>query len=69
MVGGFSAVTHTAGIAMLLLGAFLLLLARYRALEIGVASGTLVFAKRSIELDALSRVDELREAALTSRSA
>jgi len=69
MVGGFSAGMHAAGIAMLLLGAFLLLLARYRALEIGVASGTLVFAKRSIELDALSRIDEVREAALTSRSA
>lgn len=42
-------------------GAIIALLARYRALEIGVASGTIVFAKRSLELDTLSRIDEARE--------
>jgi hypothetical protein len=56
-------------VIFLLVGALLILLARFRALEIGVASGTLVFAKRSIELDALSRIDEIRAAAITSRSA
>jgi hypothetical protein len=42
-------------------GAIVALLARYRALEIGVASGTVMFAKRSLELDTLSRIDEARE--------
>ncbi|MEY2714524.1 MAG: domain 2 [Planctomycetota bacterium] len=42
-------------------GIIMILLARYRALEIGVASGTIVFAKRSLELDTLSRIDEIRE--------
>ena len=42
-------------------GILFALLARYRALEIGVASGTIVFAKRSLELDTLSRIDEIRE--------
>lgn len=42
-------------------GILFVLLARYRALEIGVASGTIVFAKRSLELDTLSRIDEIRE--------
>ncbi len=68
-LGGFSAIAHTQGVIFLLVGALLILLARFRALEIGVASGTLVFAKRSIELDALSRIDEIRAAAITSRSA
>ena len=68
-LGGFSAIAHTQGVILLLVGALLILLARFRALEIGVASGTLVFAKRSIELDALSRIDEIRAAAITSRSA
>jgi len=57
-----------AALPMPVVGILLVLLARYRALEIGVASGTLVFAKRTLELDTLSRIDELREAALTSRS-
>ena len=43
------------------IGVLVVLLARFRALEIGVASGTLVFAKRSLELDTLSRIDEVRE--------
>ncbi len=68
-LGGVSALAHTLGVALLLVGALLIVLARFRALEIGVASGTLVFAKRSIELDALSRIDEIRAAAITSRSA
>jgi hypothetical protein len=42
-------------------GAIIAILARYRALEIGVASGTVMFAKRSLELDTLSRIDEARE--------
>jgi len=57
-----------AGLPLTVVGILLVLLARYRALEIGVASGTLVFAKRTLELDTLSRIDELREDALTSRS-
>lgn len=43
------------------IGGVIVLLARYRALEIGVASGTILFAKRSLELDTLSRIDEARE--------
>jgi hypothetical protein len=43
------------------IGILLVLLARYRALEIGVASGAILFAKRSLELDTLSRIDEARE--------
>jgi hypothetical protein len=42
-------------------GSLIALLARYRALEIGVASGPIIFAKRSLELDTLSRIDEIRE--------
>lgn len=42
-------------------GSLIALLARYRALEIGVASGAIIFAKRSLELDTLSRIDEIRE--------
>jgi hypothetical protein len=42
-------------------GILFVLLARYRALEIGVASGAIFFAKRSLELDTLSRIDEIRE--------
>lgn len=42
-------------------GSLIALLARYRALEIGVASGSIIFAKRSLELDTLSRIDEIRE--------
>lgn len=42
-------------------GVVLILLARYRALEIGVASGAIIFAKRSLELDTLSRIDEVRD--------
>lgn len=43
------------------IGILLALLARYRALEIGVSSGTILFAKRSLELDTLSRIDDARE--------
>lgn len=48
--------------ALVLMGVGLLmaLLSRYRALDIGVPSGTIVFAKRSLELDTLSRIDEVR---------
>ena len=49
-------------------GLLIVLLARYRALEIGVASGTIVFAKRSLELDTLSRIDEVRERRLAHLS-
>lgn len=52
------------GIVIMAIGVLAILLARFRALEIGVASGTLVFAKRSLELDTLSRIDEVREARL-----
>lgn len=48
-------------LALVGVGLVVVLLARYRALEIGVASGTIVFAKRSLELDTLSRIDEVRE--------
>ena len=50
------------------IGVILILLARLRALEIGVASANLIYAKRSLELDTLARIDEAREAAITSRS-
>ena len=50
--------------ALIGVGALTVLLSRFRALEIGVASGTIVFAKRSLELDTLSRIDEVREAHL-----
>lgn len=47
-------------LALIAIGVVVILLARYRALEIGVASGTIMFAKRSLELDTLSRIDEVR---------
>ena len=58
----------SAALPFIVVGILLVLLARYRALEIGVASGTLVFAKRALELDALSRIDELRDARLAHLS-
>ena len=50
------------------IGVILILLARLRALEVGVASANLIYAKRSLELDTLARIDEARDAAITSRS-
>lgn len=50
------------------IGVILILLARLRALEIGVASANLIYAKRSLDFDTLARIDEAREAAITSRS-
>jgi len=58
----------SAALPFVVVGILLVLLARYRALEIGVASGTLVFSKRALELDALSRIDELRDARLAHLS-
>ena len=50
------------------IGVILILLARLRALEIGVASANIIYAKRSLDFDTLARIDEAREAAITSRS-
>jgi len=59
---GFTIPTiQPAALVFLGVGIMVGLLARYRALEIGVASGTIFFAKRSLELDTLSRIDEIRE--------
>jgi len=42
-------------------GAMLVILSRYRALELSVASGSIPFGKAALESDAISRIDELRE--------
>ena len=55
-------------LALVGVGLVVVLLARYRALEIGVASGTIMFAKRALELDTLSRIDEIRERRLAHLS-
>ena len=55
-------------LVLIAIGVVAILLARYRALEIGVASGTIMFAKRSLELDTLSRIDEIRERRLAHLS-
>lgn len=62
---GFAMPTiEPAALVFVAIGIIMVLLARYRALEIGVASGTIMFAKRSLELDTLSRIDEIRESRL-----
>ena len=53
---------------IVLLGITVMLFARFRAISIGVASGTLVFATRSLDLDTVSRIAKAREQSLTSGS-
>lgn len=46
------------------IGGVFIALSRYRALELGVASASIPFGKAALESDAISRIDELREAAI-----
>lgn len=50
------------------IGGILVVLSRYRALEFGVASGSVPFGKAGLESDAISRIDELRERAIQRRN-
>jgi GYF domain 2 len=51
------------GAFLLALGALMLILSRARVLELRVASGSVRFAKRHVDFDALHRIDEVRAAA------
>ena len=48
----------------LAVGAMLVILSRFRALELGAASASIPFGKAQLESDAISRIDELRERAI-----
>lgn len=50
------------------LGGMLIALARYRALEFGVASRSVPFGKASLESETITRIDSLREASIQRRS-
>ena len=66
--GAYGLAPNIVAVPLVAIGVILILLARLRALEIGVASANIIYAKRSLDFDTLARIDEAREAAITSRS-
>lgn len=50
------------------LGGMLVVLSRYRALELAVASGSVPFGKAALESETISQIDSLREASIQRRS-
>jgi hypothetical protein len=52
----------------LAIGMVLVLLSRYRALELGIASGSVPFGQSALESDAISSIDGLRERAIQRSS-
>ena len=66
--GAYGLAPNIVAVPLVAIGVILILLARLRALEIGVASANIIYAKRSLDFDTLARIDEARDAAITSRS-
>ena len=66
--GAYGLAPNIVAVPLVAIGVILILLARLRALEVGVASANLIYAKRSLDFDTLARIDEARDAAITSRS-